>query len=451
MAVGTTSLDVNSLVTQLVSNERSSYATRIAARETKATVQLSALSSLKGALSAFKTTADTMKTTAAFSPRTTTSSNEDVFTASSAGDASTGSYDVHVIALAKAQQLASDPIVGGSSTVVGTGKITITYGDKTFDVEIDEDNNTLGNVRDAINKASGNTGVQATLLNEVGGTRLVLTSAKTGADNTIEVQVSGGDGGLEQFSYSSLSVASPMTEVQGALDAHIKIAGFDHYNATNTISGAIDGVTLNLKSVSPDEPVALNITEDTAALKKRVSDFVAAYNSLQTNMSKLRAYDATTRAAGPMLGDSLLRGIESQISLDLSNPVEGLPGPYNSLAALGITKQTDGTLKVDDAKLSKALAADRTSVAKVFGSEHGVAVRLSEHLETQLKEGAALDSRNDSLQDNLKRIEKDTEALDARMVIVEARYRKQFTALDTLLQQLQTTSNYLSSQFASLG
>jgi flagellar hook-associated protein 2 len=67
-----------------------------------------------------------------------------------------------------------------------------------------------------------------------------------------------------------------------------------------------------------------------------------------------------------------------------------------------------------------------------------------------LKDGSALDSRNDSLQGDLKRIEKDTEALDVRMAVVEARYRKQFTALDALLTQLQTTSSYLSTQFASI-
>ncbi len=448
MAVGTTSLDVNSLVTQLVSNERAQYATRLTARESKATVQLSALSSLKGALSAFKTSVDTLKTDAAFSPRSAKSGDEDVFTVTTAGDASTGSYDITVVDLAKAQQLASNPFSEGSSTKVGTGKLTITYGDKTFNVDIDDTKNTLANIRDAINKASGNTGVQATLLNEQNGTRLVLTSAKTGADNEIKIAVSGGDGGLAQLAYSGTDTAT-MTQMQGAQDAHIKIGAFDHYSDTNTISEAIDGVTLTLKSKSAD-PVALSVTEDTAALKKRVSDFVQSYNSLYSSMSKLRSYDPASEKGGPLLGDALLRGIESQISLDLSNPVTGVEGDYKTLASLGITRQTDGTLKLDDAKLNKALQADRQSVQKVFGSENGVSKRLSDHLETMLKDGSALDSRNDALTAELKQIDKDSDALDARMDVVAKRYTKQFTALDGLLTQLQSTSSYLSSQLASL-
>jgi flagellar hook-associated protein 2 len=446
--VGTTSLDVNSLVTQLVSQERATYATRLTARESKATVQLSALSSLKGALGAFKTSVDTLKTSAAFTPRSATSSDADVFTVTTAGDAATGSYDITVVDLAKAQQLASKAYSGGSSTVVGTGKITITYGDKSFDVDIDSTKNTLSNVRDAINKASGNTGVQATLLNEQGGTRLVLTSAKTGADNSIQIAVTGGDGGLADLAYAGTNTAT-MTQMQAAQDAHIKIGSFDHFSDTNTISEAIDGVTISLKKPSTDA-VSLSVTEDTSALKQRVSNFVQAYNTLYGSMSKLRSYDSNSKAAGPLLGDALLRGIESQIGLDLSNPVDGIDGDYKTLASLGISRQTDGTLKLDDAKLNKALAADRQSVQKVFGSENGVSKRLSDHLESMLKDGSALDSRNDALNAELKRIDDDTTALDARMALISKRYTKQFTALDGLLTQLQSTSNYLSSQLANL-
>ncbi len=117
---------------------------------------------------------------------------------------------------------------------MGTGKITITYGDKSFDVDIDDTKNTA-NVRDAINKATGNTGVQATLLNEQNGTRLVLTSAKTGADNTIKIAVTGGDGGLAQLAYSGTDTAT-MTQMQGAQDAHIKIAVASITSTTRTRS-----------------------------------------------------------------------------------------------------------------------------------------------------------------------------------------------------------------------
>jgi flagellar hook-associated protein 2 len=441
-------LDVNSLVSQLVSAERTPYATQLTSRETKATVQISALSSLKGALSTFKSAVDSLTTETALAPRSTTSSDNDVFTATSTGDAATGSYDVHVIALAQAQQLASGPFSSATATQVGTGQLTITFGSTAFNVDIDSSHNTPAGIRDAINGATGNTGVQATLLNETGGTRLVLSSAKTGAVNTIRVTQSGGDGGLAQLVYDPGNTTN-LSEVQAAQDAHIRIATFDHYNATNTIDGVIDGVTLNLKTTS-DTAVTLSVAEDTSLLKQRVTTFVQAYNALYASVSKLRSYDANSKAAGPLLGDALVRGIEGQIGLDLSNPVSGLTGAYTTLASIGVTRQADGTLAVSDAKLSAALAADRGSIARIFSSENGVAVKLSHHIELQLKTGAALDTRSQSLQKELKTISSDNDALNVRMSVVEARYRKQFTALDTLLAQLQTTSNYLTSQLDNL-
>jgi flagellar hook-associated protein 2 len=446
-SIGGSSLDVPTLVSQLVSSERAQYQAPITARETRATVQLSAVSSLKGALSAFQTAVSGLKDASTLSPRTTSSSDEDVFTASSSGSPSTGSYDVKVIALAKAQQLASSAFSGGSTAVVGTGKLTLTYGAKSFDVDITT-NNTLAGIRDAINKATGNTGVQATILNEQGGARLVLTSAQTGLANTIKIAASGGDGGLAKLAYDGVS-ASQVTQIQPAQDAHIKIANFDHYSSTNVVTDAIDNVTLNLKSTSADA-VTLSVTEDTDGLKQKVSSFVQAYNTLYSSLTKLRSYDPSTKAAGPLLGDALLRGIESKIGLDLSNPVSGATGDYKTLASLGITRQTDGTLGMDGVKLQKALDTDRTAISNVFGGDNGVASRLSTDLAAILKDGGAIDARTDSLNADLKKVQDDNDALDARLLVIQARYTKQFTALDGLLQQLQTTSNFLTSQLASL-
>jgi flagellar hook-associated protein 2 len=290
--------------------------------------------------------------------------------------------------------------------------------------------------------------VQATILNEENGSRLVLTSAETGAQNTIKIAVSGGDGGLAQLAYDGVAPSS-VTQMQAAQDAHIKIGSFDHFSSTNTVTDAIDDVTLTLKSTS-DDPVTLSISEDQNTLKQKVSSFVNAYNTLYSSFTKLRSYDATSKASGPLLGDALLRGIEGQIGLDLSNPVAGVTGDYKTLASLGITRQTDGTLKVDGAKLDKALETDSTSVSKIFGGDNGVASRLSTDLEDMLKDGSALDLRTTTLNSDLEKVADDKEALDARMQVVQDRYTKQFTALDTLLQQLQTTSNYLSTQLASI-
>jgi len=436
-------LDINSLVSQLVAAERAPYQTQITRRESKATLELTALSQLKGALSSFRNAVEPLKSEGAFSPRTATPGDTDIFTASAKGSAAIGRYDIEVVQLAKAHQLASAAYSGGSATEIGAGTLSITFGGTTFDVEIDAEATTLADIRDAINKAPENNGVQATLLNEVNGTRLVLTSTKTGADNTIQVSASG-DGGLLQ-----LVNATQMSTVQEAQDAHIRIGTFDHYSSTNTIDKAIDGVTLTLKAES-EGPVSLDISQDTALLKQRINSFVTAYNSLHATFTKLRGYDPATKTAGPLLGDALVRAIEAEIGSDLVTPVSGLAGPYNTLNAIGLVKQADGTLKLDETKLNEALSENSSAVARIFGSEDGVAARLSAHIDDQLKADAALDTRNKAIQKALETIEADKETLDARMLTVENRYRQQFTQLDILLARLQTTSSYLGTQLESL-
>jgi flagellar hook-associated protein 2 len=226
--------------------------------------------------------------------------------------------------------------------------------------------------------------------------------------------------------------------------------GYHHYSATNAVSGLIDGVTLNLKATTAaNTPVTIDISNDTSEITERVKAFVESYNALASRMAELRSYDATTRTAGPLLGDAMLLGIESQLRSDLTNPVTGLSGA-NMLSTIGITRQLDGTLELDESTLNEALDGDLNSVAAIFASEDGVAARLFDHIEARLATDAGLEARNTSLQKEIRDIQDDKDALDARMLVIEERYRKQFTAMDTLLASLTTTSNYLAQQLENL-
>src|SRR6185436_2000911 len=304
-------------------------------------------------------------------------------------------------------------------------------------------------IRSAINAASGNTGVQATLINESGGSRLVLTSTTTGEDGAMKIAQSGGDGGLAALVYDPQGTMA-MTELAPAQQAHIRIGTFDVFSSSNTIADAIDGVTVNLKDTTAGDTVSLTIGNDTNAVSNKIKGFVNAYNTLYTTFAKLRSYNADTKEAGPMLGDALLQGIEEGIRTDLVSPVSDVSSAYNSLAALGITKQVDGTLKVDDTKLSAALSADRGAVAAVFGSTNGVAARLYTRVDAALATNSGIDARNTRLQGSMKDINQQKADLDARMAGIETRYRAQFGALDVMLSQMQQTSNYLAQQLANL-
>lgn len=449
--VGGSQIDVQSLVSQLVAAERKPLDDQVARATTRVATQISATSALLGALSSFQSSLNNLKTTTAFSSRTTSSTDTSILTASASTSAVPGRYDVVVDRLASAHQISSDAFGQGSTQVVGTGTLTISMGASSFNVNIASPANTLADIRNAINSATDNPGVTATLINAADGAHLVLTSSKTGATNGIQVTQAGGDGGLASLTYGAGNLDN-YTQLRAAQDSRVYLAGqYEATSSTNVIEGVIEGVSLNLVSAEPGESVSIDVSYDKTAAKQKVNSFVAAYNTLRGMMTRLGGYDSASKTAGPMLGDALLSSIDSEIRRTLSNPVDAAGTTIQTLADIGVTTQKDGTLKVDDTKLESALNGNFDSVARLFGtSETGVAARLYNQVTARLADGAGIDQRNDTLQAEQRALQKKSADINTRMQIVQQAYLKQFTRLDTLLSSLSSTSAYLSQQIDAL-
>ncbi len=443
-------LDIESLVTQLVAAERAPLDARITRRESALTVEISALGGLKGSLATLRDALTGLTTTSSMLLRTATSPDEDVFTASAGAAVPAGSYDVEVVRLATAHRLASDPFVDGRNAVVGTGTLTISFGTTTFEVPVDGTVQTLAGIRDAINGAAGNTGVAAAIINEDAGSRLVLTARATGTAHAITITQAGGDGGLARLVFDPQAPGSSTMTQTAAVDALVRVNGYDFTSATNTVTGAVEGLTLNLKQVDPGTLHALVVADDVAQVTSKIRKFVTDYNAVAKTLRSLQAYEPTTGKAGALLGDAYVRGLENQLRRDLSNPVADLAGGYTSLASIGVKTDATGQLVVDDAKLSAALTADFAGVAAMFTDADGVSVRLHGRLEAALGNDAQLALRNVSLNQQVRKLSDEKSRVDARMEAVEARYRAQFSALDALLAQMQATSSYLAQQLGSV-
>lgn len=443
-------LDVQGLVSQLVAAERAPKQNQITKQQTEVATKISAMGSLKGALGAFQSVLSPLKSLDSFNVRSATSGDEKIFTATATSAAAPGTYDIEVEKLAKAQQLSSDPFVS-ADTVVGTGLLTVTLGTKSFTVKVDETNSKLSAIRDAINKAPDNTGVRAAIVNATDGAHLVITSTKTGAANVIKVTQSDGDGGLSKLTYDAPGDTANYIELKPAQDAEIRIATYLHKSDSNTVKGALDGVTLTLlKESEADVETSLDIKQNVETVVTRVNNFVSQYNALAKTIGSLQSYEPSTQKAGALLGDALLRNIDADLRRGLVSPVDGATGTYTTLASVGLTTNKDGTLVVDESKLRAALAADFDAVGTVFASENGVAARLDRLLAPRLAGTGDIAQRNKMLDERGKQLTRDQTALDARMTAIQARYMKQFTALDTLLSSMQTTSSYLTQQLANL-
>jgi len=443
-------LDIASLVSKLVAAEKAPRQAQIQREQTSTVTEISALATLKGAMSNFNDSLSALKTQDVFSQRSADTDDADIFTATATTAALSGSYDIDVESLASAHQIASNAFAGGASGNVGTGTLTIGTGGVSFSVAIDDSHKTLAQIRDAINASADNNNlVRATIVTGSDGAHLMLTAQTSCANSAITVGVADATGTLGNLAYSATSTGN-YTEKHQALDAVVYVSGFKHTSPTNTISDAIEGVTITAKKADVGETHTLTISNDTNGTTAKIKKFVDSYNALEAQIAKLRAYDPQTKIAGPLLGDALLRGIESDIRSKVSGAVAGLTGNYQSLASIGITTNKDGSLALDSDKLSKALSADYDGVAKLFGSDNGVAARLSSSLTDRLADKADIATRTQALNAKSISLQKDSADLDTRMQDITARYNQQFNTLDSLLSTMQQQSSFLTQQLSQI-
>ncbi len=441
-------LDVAGLVQKLVDAERAPADTRLTKAESTTRTQLSAFASLRGSLSNLKTALAKLQKNGAFDARGAKSSDDTVFTATAQGTAVPGQYAVEVQSLASAHKLSSNAFPT-STSLVGTGRLDIAVGSKSFHVDLDAITGTSAGIVDAINKASDNPGVTASLVTANDGVHLVLTAKDTGAGNALRVTRSGGDGGLDALVYNPGTLAN-LTEVTPAANASIRVDSHLYSSASNQVTGMIDSLTLNLVTAKPGTTLQLTVTRDTATARKAVESFVNAHNAVASTIANLTRYDASTKTASALTGDSLARSAAGQLRSALSQSVPDLDPAFNALSDIGITTQTDGTLKIDGSKLDAALSGNFDAVAKLFSTgPNGIADSFISVVDRFIGSKGAIGSRTDSLNKQLTDIASQRTALDRRMSDLEARYRAQFTALDSLVSKMQATSSFLTQQLSS--
>jgi flagellar hook-associated protein 2 len=386
-------LDVTTLVSKLMQVESLPLTTLIK-KEASFQAKLSAYGTLSGAVSAFQNTLTSLSNPATFQSLTGTSSDSTIASASASSIASAGSYNIVVSKLAQAQGLSSAGQVS-STTAIGNGvatTLTFQFGtiagtlgtvapdigkylagttftqdanQATGNVVIDSTNNSLQGIRDAINAA--NIGVSASIVGDGSATpyHLVLNSSKSGAASSIKIASSGGDGSVATLLNYDPEGVQNFTEVSTAQNASLKVNGIDITSAANTVSGAIQGVTLNLTKIGT---TSVSVSANTTAIQSGVTNFVKAYNDLNATISTLSSYNASTKKGGLLLGDSTTRSIQNQVRNTLSNAVNGLGGGLTSLSQIGVTFQKDGSLALDASKLTTVLSTNFSDVGGLFAS-----------------------------------------------------------------------------------
>jgi flagellar hook-associated protein 2 len=386
-------LDVNGLVTQLMSVERRGLGT-IQRAQSGIQTKLSAYGTITSSMNGLADAARRLTQTNTVTALTASTSNKEMVTATTDSTAVPGSSTLNVSQLAQVQRLVG-PRVSDVTAAIGTGRITIEVGsynsgDNSFtskadttpvSIEIGEGQNTLEGIRDAINNASA--GATASLVNDGSGFRLVITSSSSGSSNSLKITVDDNDGndnndetggatptatsfaagnlgGLSFLAFdptaSGEGSGKNLQQIQAAQSAQFTIDGISITSETNTVSGAVKGVTFNLNQVTTS-PVRIDIKQDTTLVTNAVGAFVNAFNATNNVLKQ------QSSAEGDLSRETMPTAIQRQLRAAL----RGTLSAYNlSISDVGMSFDKDGVLSLNTTKFNEALTKDPSIARKLF-------------------------------------------------------------------------------------
>lgn len=439
-------LDTQALIDSLVQVQRSPQETRLQRQKDVDTFKLSALGQLQSALDAFDTAVSDLSDGSSLVKRRATVSDANVLSVEPSASSAIGNYTFTVSALATNHQMATAEF--NSTDTFGTGTLKLSVGGKDLVLTLDSSNNTLAGIRDAIGNAENNPGISAALINSGSQQRLLISGDNTGVANTVTIDITGlTTGGSDQ------TITTGLSDLQTAADAKVIVGDPTNPNsiqvthADNTIEDLIDGVTLELKSVS-STPVSVTISKDESAASNAIRRFVAAYNDLVTTRNSVTSYSQESGAAA-LHGDSQARILSSALRSAMGDSYT-VGSERLSLAELGISTTKTGILEINESKFSTSVSTHFSKLESFFSADNDLMSTLSKTLNNYDSTTGLIKQRMDHLKDNLRNIDAETLKLDAQMDRVRSYWEAQFLAMENAMGQFNSSASYLTQALSSL-
>jgi flagellar hook-associated protein 2 len=401
-------------------------------------LQISTLGTIASQLSQLQTDVQSLTDVfGALSQKTVTSSDPTIATATAQNTAVSGTHSVVVSQLATVSSSYSDPIAD-PTTLNGT-TLTINYGDpknpsKTDSITLPNTIKTLQDVANAINGSASNTGVTASVQNDTNGQRLVLVSKASGAAGNLTVS-----GGVK------------FNQGVTGQDATGSVDGVPFDSASNTLTGVISGVNLQLASSAPGTTVQIGITPDTTTAATALTNFVTDYNTVMQTINAQFSADSSGNL-GPLEADPSLRALQTQM-LQLAGDSASGVGKYVNLQSLGVEMQNDGTLQLNTSTLDTALTTDYADFQNFFQSTapagYGQAISKMLQQMTDPTAGAVgLDTQGLKSENN--NLTQQINDFQDQMTVKQQQLTAQYSSLNVLLQQYPAEMQQIELQLSSL-
>lgn len=434
------SSDVRSFVSQLVAAERAPMDALLKSQKANFQRQLDAYNAISKKIQSFRDALLDLKKADSFTAFKTSTSADGYAQVTASAGAAAGVYSIHVNQLASAHQVSLD-FSDESWVAPSSGALDIDLGGESFSIDFSglPAGATLTDLRSAINQASDNPGVKATLVRTGSSVKLLLTSENTGAANTIGLNTTVGAAD-PQMTELETAVAGAV-EISPAQDAEITLGTGSPITITsgsNELDDVIGGLNITLTKAHADPAGQLQITveKDDEAVREQLDSFVKEYNGLIDTLKKYTAQgEDGSRAV--LSGDSTSRLLQLRLRSEFNNLAGGL-----TLGALGIEADSSGKLSIDDAKLGNFIGQNPDGLTNALSGSTGLMASLDTILKPYVfGSNAALKARSNSMQSSLERISERQAQLDTRMGQIFNRYLTQFTNMQNLVTQMQQTSS----------
>lgn len=440
-------LDVESLISQMVTLQKSPLKA-LQSTASSLDTQISTYGKLKSLMSTLNDAAKSLANKETWQTTSAASSSSSVTVSVTDASALPGTSDVVVEALARGQSQAS-ALLDADTKFGGTLQLTVGKTNPiTTEITIDP-NASMEDVVKAIN-ASGAEVSASIMTNADGKQRLVMRSKNTGEEAGFSVSASGNE------NLSALATGAPQSVMQEAQNGRIKLNGISVESASNEFKSVLPGLSISVSQVS-ETPASVTVKTDKEALKKSLQTFMDAYNALNDMLATSTKYDAESKTAGTLQGDSTAVSMTNSLRTAIAGTVEGIGG-VNRLSELGIQiakggKLSFGTSSNDKAKLEKALD-NPESLSSLFvgsgmagqGNTQGLAVRMQILTKNMTDFEGTFDAKTNSLNAQKKSNTKAQERVNDQVAAFESRMRAQYTALDTKMASLSTLSAYMTQQ-----
>lgn len=434
---GLSGFDSSGLVSQLVSYAAEPL-NNISKQQSLVDSATSTVNSFSTLLTNLKKAATDLSTSSGFSSMAATSSDTGIV-ASVSGSAIGASYSVNVTQLARAQKTRSDQQTSSDTALGQAGNLTLQIGSGNPTTIAIAATDTLTDIATKINQQGLR--VSASIVNAGGSYSLSLQGLDTGAQSAFTVSEGAG---------VSLGLASAANTYQTAQDAKLTIDGQQITRPTNSIAGAIQGVTLALKSTTTT-PATLGVASDSTALKTKINAFVSSFNAVVNSAHTATGYGTVKATNALLAGDSSIRSALSTIDGAISGVVSGATGSYTSLSSVGLKHNTDGTLALDGDKLDAALQKDPDAVRRLFITDTninatGVMSKLVGKIDGLVtSDGGTIKNKLKTLSTQKTRLQKTYDDTTDRITKYQTNLKAQFARLDQAMSKYSSMSSSVSA------